>query len=314
MSYYLGIDIGGTNVKVAVVADDGSVKALAKRWWSGGEPSELVSVATELADVVVSEVTEAPVACGVGCAGIVVHGLGVVRRSPNLPTWHDVRLAEMLGERIALPLVIDNDANAAAYAEYLVGAARDATSAVVITLGTGMGAGIILNDSVYRGNQGFAGEIGHTTVDLSGRTPCACGASGCLESLVNAESLVNRALSLIERGASSLLDASAGVLTAQKIGAAAAEGDEVALAAVEGLGRALGVGLANITAMLDPEIIVIGGGVAEVGRPLLDTASDELIKRTLRCREELPRVVPAALGPAAGVAGAALLARDKFLR
>jgi len=105
-----------------------------------------------------------------------------------------------------------------------------------------------------------------------------------------------------------------GVLTAQDIGTAAAGGDKVALAAVDELGRALGVGLANITALLDPEVIVIGGGVAEVGRPLLDIARDELIRRTLRCREELPRVVPAALGPAAGVVGAALLARDEFLR
>jgi glucokinase len=314
VTHYLGIDVGGTNVKAAVVGDDGGVKAFVQRRWSGGEPYELVSVATELADVVVAEVTEGPVACGVGCAGIVAHDLGVVRRSPNLPTWHDVRLAEMLGKQIALPMIIDNDANAAAYAEYLVGAARDATSAVVITLGTGMGAGIILNGSVYHGNHGFAGEIGHTTVDMSSRTPCACGGSGCLEPLVNAESLVSRALSHIERETSSSLGGSTEGLTARDIGVAAAEGDKAALAAVDELGRALGVGLANITALLDPEVIVIGGGVAEVGLLLLDSARNELVRRTSRCRENLPRVAPAVLGPAAGVVGAALLARDEFLR
>jgi glucokinase len=307
VTHYLGIDIGGTNVKAAVIAEDGGVKASEQRRWSGGDAPELVSAAAELADIVVGEIDEAPVACGVGCAGIVAHELGVVRKSPNLSTWHDVKLAEMLGERIALPMIVDNDANAAAYAEYMIGAARGAASAVVITLGTGMGAGIILNGSIYRGKHGFAGEVGHTTVDISSQTPCACGGFGCLEPLVNAGSLVSRVLSRTEGDASE-------PLSARDIGIRAAAGDKAALAAVTELGQALGVGLANITALLDPEIIVIGGGVAEAGQPLLDAAWDELVRRTLRCREDLPRVVPAALGPAAGVVGAALMARDEFMR
>ncbi len=307
MAHYLGIDIGGTNIKAAVIAEDGGVQAFAERRWSGGDPSELVSVAVKLADVVIGQTDGVPIACGVGCAGIVAHKQGIVRRSPNLPTWRDVRLAEILGRKIALPMIVDNDANAAAYAEYMVGAARGATSAVVITLGTGMGAGIVLGGSLYRGKHGFAGEVGHMTVDMSSLTPCACGATGCLEPLVSAGSLVSRVLSGAERD-------EAESLTARDIGTRAAGGDTVALAAVEELGQALGVGLANITALLDPEIIVIGGGVAEAGRPLLDAARDELVRRTSRCREDLPRVVPATLGPAAGVVGAALLARDEFKR
>jgi len=307
VTHYLGIDIGGTNVKAAVIAEDGGVAASEQRRWSGGDAPELVSAAVELADIVVGGIDEAPVACGVGCAGIVAHELGVVRKSPNLSTWHDVKLAEMLGERIALPMIVDNDANAAAYAEYMIGAARGAASAVVITLGTGMGAGIILNGSIYRGKHGFAGEVGHTTVDISSQTPCACGGFGCLEPLVNAGSLVSRVLSRTEGDTPE-------PLSARDIGIRAAAGDKAALAAVTELGQALGVGLANITALLDPEIIVIGGGVAEAGRPLLDAAWDELVRRTLRCREDLPRVVPAALGPAAGVVGAALMARDEFMR
>ena len=307
MTHYLGIDIGGTNVKAAIITEDGSVKASEERRWSGGDSPELVSVATELAAAVIGEVGEAPAACGVGCAGIVAHELGVVRKSPNLSTWHDVKLAEMLGETIALPITVDNDANAAAYAEYMIGAAHGAASAVVITLGTGMGAGIVLDGAIYRGKHGFAGEVGHTTVDISSRTPCACGAFGCLEPLVNAGSLVSRVLSRTETDTPE-------ALSAQDIGTRAALGDTAALAAVTELGQALGVGLANITALLDPEIIVIGGGVAEAGRPLLDAAWDELVRRTSRCRDDLPRVVPAALGSAAGVVGAALMARDEFTR
>jgi glucokinase len=309
----LGIDIGGTNVKAALVSEEGTVAAFALESWSGGPPSDAVAAARRLRDELLrGRPGSRPGVCGAGCAGLVDGVRGVVRMSPNLPSWHDVELARLLTEALGAETVVENDANAAAFAEHAVGAARGATNAAVLTLGTGVGGGLILGGRLYRGSHGFAGEVGHATIDLDGPS-CVCGGAGCFERMVNAEAIVARAREWAARRPSQPGAALAvGPLTAKDVSDAAARGDAAAAGAIEETGRLLGVGLANLVEILDLEIIVVGGGVASAGERLLAPARAEMAARVAGPAWRLPKVVPAELGEMAGVTGAALLARDHF--
>lgn len=307
MALFLGIDIGGTNIKAALVSEDGRARSFASSPWSGGAPSEAVSIAARLlGELGGHDGTDPPVACGAGCAGLVDNGSGTVHLSPNLPEWRDVGLRHMLTEALGLPTVIENDANAAAYAEYVVGAARGAGSAVLVTLGTGVGGGLVIDGRIHRGS-GFAGEVGHATIERDGE-PCACGNTGCLERYVSAGAIVKNARSLLEQGRPSALSGD-GEVTAKSVGEAAGAGDELALEVLAEAGRALGTGLANLTLILAPDVFVIGGGVAAAGEPLLGPAREEMERRAYCAGPSSPRVVLAELGETAGVVGAALLAR-----
>jgi glucokinase len=308
VTLFLGIDIGGTNIKAALVSEDGRARSFVRSPWSGRAPAEAVSVAGRLLEELGSpDGAEPPAGCGAGCAGLVDSRAGTVHLSPNLPEWRDVGLRHMLTEALGLPTVIENDANAAAYAEYVVGAARGVRSAVLITLGTGVGGGLILDGRLHRGS-GFAGEVGHATIERDGE-PCACGNAGCLERYVSAGAIVRSALSLLEQGRPSALSG-AGEVTAEAVGEAACGGDELALEVLAEAGRALGVGLANLALILAPDLFVIGGGVAAAGEPLLGPAREEMERRAYCRGPSTPGVVPAELGETAGVVGAALLARE----
>jgi len=313
LPHCLGIDIGGTNVKAALVSDEGTVAAFLLRAWSGGDPADAVAAAAGLVEELERPGGEArPNACGVGCAGLVDGARGVVRLSPNLPSWRDVELARLLSEALGARTLVENDANAAAYAEHRAGAARGAGNAAVLTIGTGVGGGLILGGRLYRGSHGFAGEVGHATIDLDGPA-CACGGTGCLERLVSADAIVARAAERARGGSSALAAAArAGALTAKDVGEAAAGGDAAALGVMEETGRLLGVGLANLVEILDLEVIVIGGGVASAGESLLSPARTEMAARVAGPPWRLPKVVPALLGETAGVVGAALLAAHHF--
>jgi glucokinase len=310
---YLGVDIGGTNIKVALVSEEGSVLAFRSTPWSGGPASDAVEAISSICQELTAQAPDREVvACGVGSAGLVDTAEGIIQSSPNLPEWRDVQLRRMVSEALGLPTHIENDANAAAYGEFVAGAARGSSNAILLTLGTGIGGGFVFGGELHRGS-GFAGEVGHMTIDLDGEV-CLCGNEGCLERLANADAVVRNARRLLEEGRdSALAGASAGGdLTAGKIGEAAAAGDLVALDALADTGRALGAGLANLVLVLAPDVIVIGGGVAEAGEPLLGPAREEMARRCYVSDASLPRVVRAELGNTAGVVGAALLARDEF--
>lgn len=310
MRAYLGIDIGGTNVKAALVSEDGALLSFDSQPWSGGPACDVVASADSLRASLCGGRPDAEViACGVGSAGLVDPVEGLVRVSPNLPEWRDVELRRMFQEAMGLPVRLENDANAAAYGEYAAGAARGATNAVVLTLGTGIGGGIIIGGSLYRG-RAFAGEVGHMTVDLDG-PPCPCGNRGCLERLASAGAIVRNVRTLLESGRESVLEDGPG-LTAETIGSAAADGDAVAKEALDAAGRALGAGLAILGLVLDPDVIVLGGGVAAAGEPLFGPAREEFASRAYIGGAELTPIVPAVLGNTAGVVGAALLSRDEL--
>jgi glucokinase len=218
----------------------------------------------------------------------------------------------MVSDALGLRTIVDNDANAAVYAEYVLGAARGARCAVMLTLGTGVGGGIVIGGALYRGGHGFAGEIGHMTIDTGGR-PCGCGNEGCLEGVVSGPAIVAAARALLDQGEpSSLAGAGAGeTMSSRDVGDAARAGDRVAALALEAAGRSLGVGLANLVSILDPDVIVVGGGVSAVGEPLLGPARETMRSRMVARGDRIPPVRIAELGELAGVVGAALLARDE---
>ncbi len=311
----LGIDIGGTKVAGGAVAPDGTVLAGARR----ATPGRSVS-GTE--DAIVAVVEELAAACDGAVAGVGIGAAGWFDRdgttvlfSPHL-AWRGTTLRHGLAARLPWPLWVGNDADAAAWAEYRFGAARGADLALVVTLGTGIGGGIVLGGRLWRGSHGVAGEWGHVRVVPDGR-PCPCGNRGCWEQYASGTALGQAAREVARTGdpsAAALLGRVAGepeALTGEVVAAAAAAGDPLAGRLIAEVGTWLGQGIADLAAVLDPEVVVVGGGVSLLGELLLAPARDRL-DRALPGRgfRPGPRLVLAELGPRAGLVGAADLARQ----
>jgi glucokinase len=296
-AYTVGVDVGGTKVAAALVDDAG---AIVRRSRAETESSDYAGMVAGIVSAV-SEVRHGVDVAGVGLAiaGNVAADGSHVLFSPHLPLAGEP-LAQDLRNALGLRVLIDNDANAAAWAEHECGAGRETSEMLFVALGTGLGAGLVLHNELYRGYQGFAGEAGHLTVVIDGRA-CPCGSRGCWERYASGTALVGH---YVERGG----DPEVG---GPGITKAAANGDVLALAALSDVGEWLGRGLASLVAILDPELIVVGGGVSESGELLLEPARRQLAASvTGAARRPLPRVVAAQLGNEAGVVGAAMLARD----
>jgi glucokinase len=231
--------------------------------------------------------------------------------APHLP-WQGEDVRQRLGDRWGAPVVLDNDANCAALAESTYGAARDCRSAVMITMGTGIGGGIVLDGQLVRGANGMAGEFGHMQV-VPGGHPCECGGRGCWEQYSSGNALVRSARELMVEQPSMLTEATGGKaeqVTGPMVSDAAAAGDMVARQAFAAVGEWLGIGVANLVAAFDPEVVVVGGGVSAAGDRLLEPARTSL-RRSLvgAAHRDVPPLVAAVLGPEAGLVGAAELAR-----
>ena len=310
MGVVVGVDVGGTKVLAGVVGADGAIGTLAR----DATPGRQASV-DQLEDALTRAVTAAadgrPLdAVGVAAAGFVT-GSRVVF-APHLP-WRGEDVADRLGTRLGVPVAVDNDATCAARAEATYGAGRGARSMVLVTLGTGIGGALMADGRVWRGAHGLAGEFGHMQVVPDGQ-PCECGRRGCWEQYASGNALVRRARSRIGSEPTVLADLVEGDparLTGPMVTAAAADGDLVARAAFAEIGTWLGVGLANLVAAFDPELVVVGGGVSEAGDRLLDPARDALTRSLVAAEHRaVPPLRAAELGPAAGLIGAADLARD----
>lgn len=311
----LGIDIGGTAIKLAIVWSDGRLgrtDSIRTHADEGPEPAlarllEAVRSLLAQEDLATSEMC----ALGLASAGIVDATENLVLDAPNLRSWQRYPLAQKLGEALGVPAFLENDVNAMAFGEWRCGAGQRTRSLLCLTLGTGVGGGIVLDGHIERGAHGGAGEVGHITLQRDG-PECTCGSTGCLERYVGARWIVERARGYLARDTrpSALRDRPAEELTPRVIGGAAAGGDPIASAVLEETGIWLGVGLASLANVLDPQRIVIGGGIAHAGDVLLEPA-----RRTLRARamtvQRSVDVVPAALGNDAAVVGAALLALER---
>ena len=311
-SVRVGVDIGGTKVLAGVVDDRGRVTRTGHR----ATPGRRV-LARQVEDALIEAVLEAadghPLAgVGVAAAGFVDSAGERVMFAPHLP-WQGEPLRANLADRLGCPVALDNDANCAALAEWTYGAAQGAASALMITMGTGIGGAVLLNGWVLRGANGMAGEFGHMQV-VPGGQPCECGRRGCWEQYSSGNALVRNSRTLMSEQPSVLEEMSGGRpdhVTGPMVTAAAEEGDLVARAAFASVGDWLGIGTANLVAALDPEIVVIGGGVSAAGDRLLDPARASL-RRTLVGAEHrtVPPLAAAWLGPEAGIIGAGLLARS----
>ena len=290
MTLRIGIDIGGTKVLAGVV-EGGHVLRVAMAE-TPGRAVPVSEVERVLADVVRRVADGDPVAAvGLAAAGFVDETRHRVAFAPHLP-WRGDDVVTRLSEQLGCPVALDNDANCAALAESRLGAARGAGSALLVTLGTGIGGAVLHRGEVWRGAGGMAGEFGHAQVVPGGR-PCECGQVGCWEQYCSGNAL--------RRAAPGFVDGPA-------VTAAAHAGDPTALAAYAEIGGWLGIGLANLVAALDPELIVIGGGVSAAGDLLLDPAREMLATRLVGGPfRTIPSVVAATLGPRAGMIGATLL-------
>jgi glucokinase len=307
----IGVDVGGTKVEALLVevGDEAHVVDQA-RVETPALDAQAILVAMVGTVTTLRRQGRPVAAVGVGAAGMV--GVdGMVLFAPNV-AWADYPLGRLLGERVDLPVVVDNDANAAAWGEYRFGAGRGATGLLMVTVGTGIGGGIVIDGELFRGANGLAAEIGHVIVDPAGPR-CGCGNVGCWEQVASGRALERLGRVAAGRHPDSLMVALAGgdpaAVHGTTVTAAAREGDPAALEVMAEVGRRLGEGIAGLVNVLDPELVVVGGGALEAGDLLLAPAR-EAFARTLEAAGHRPAVplLPAALGNAAGAVGAADLA------
>jgi glucokinase len=311
MGLAVGIDIGGTKIAGGVVDERGKILATARR---ESPATDTDAIERDVEDLVAElRADHDVVAVGVGAAGFVDSKRSTVLFAPNL-AWRDEPLRSDLEKRIDLPVVVENDANAAAWGEFTFGAGEDVQDTLLVTVGTGVGGGIVLNGQLHRGAFGVAAEIGHMRVVPDGRI-CGCGNRGCWEQYASGSALVRDTKEQARQGsliARSLVDRAGGVdeITGPLITEAARDGDSFAQEQLASLGKWLGEGIASLTAVLDPAVVVIGGGVSEAGELLLEPVRAHF-KANLTGRHYRPEleVRAALLGNKAGMIGAADLAR-----
>ena len=295
--YTIGLDLGGTDLKAGLVSGRGEVTHFQRL---PARASEHADAPLEVIAQAVAELRRAaagPVAgIGLGCPGVIDPASGaLVGRTPHLPHWNSLPLRALLLERLGGSLVVENDANLAALAEHRAGAAWGARVSLTVTVGTGIGCGVIVEGRVLRGAHGGAGELGHLPLD--GRFPCRCGVPGCVEPECSGSGLVARAA-----------EAGLAVPDAAAVFAAAGAGDPRATRLIERMTDRLGALIAAAVQMLDPEIVVVGGGVSNSGEALLVPLRAAVTRYALGSLRGGVRIVGAALGERAGVVGAGLAA------
>lgn len=328
MKYSIGIDLGGTDIKAGLVSATGDIACrlvLPTRVDAG--PKAIAARIAKAVRQVIAQAEQVNVRCtiagspedtniigiGLGAPGLIIAGTGTVHFSPNFPGWADIPLVDYVSTELAelqIPIFMDNDVNAMTLGELRHGAGVGYRNIVALTLGTGVGGGVVIDGQVYHGSMNTAGELGHTVVEPNGRY-CGCGNQGCLEAYAGAKNIVERIQQKIETGLSTILDSGVeekSILTPRRIAEAAQAGDKVAMEIFAETGQYIGIALTSIAHILNPEIAIIGGGIAAAGEKLLfEPIRAEFVKRTMDIPAHM-EIVQAALGNDAGIVGAAMLA------
>jgi glucokinase len=310
----IGVDLGGTKMLVGVLSD--TERLYEQREASTGQTED------ELVELLVREVEEARearpdvAAVGLGIPATIDHDRGVAVAAVNLPL-SDLPIREIVGERVGLPVFVDNDGNVAALAEYLYGAAQGKPDIVMLTVGTGIGGGLILGGEIYRGSSGAGAELGHVVIQVDG-PPCQgnCPNHGCVESLASGTALGREARAAAESSADSALGkvlAEGREVDGRAVTEAALAGDETAIGVFDLIGSRLGVACSSFANIFQPAAIVVGGGVIAAGDLLLEPARRELRERALNPMNRTP-ILEATLGNDAGMIGAAALARTELAK
>ncbi len=322
--WILALDVGGTNMVAALIHEDGGdpVGLRTRSTPADQGPAALADAAVDLLAQVRTVGTSGGIAAnqivgvGVGVPGAVDAVRGIVFLAPNLG-WRDVPIRDLLQDRLELPVVVDNDANCAALGEWWTGAGRGSRLLVTATLGTGIGGGIVRDGRVLRGVSGAAGEIGHMVVQVVGGRACSCGSDGCLEAYASGTAIRARAREALADGTPSRIQeiVQGGVerVTAQEVAQAAREGDELALRLIRETASFLGAGLASLVNILNPDRIVLAGGVMQAGDLLLLPVREEVRRRAFEASSEACVIAAAREPETAGVRGAALTFRREVL-
>jgi glucokinase len=304
------VDLGGTHLRTALVDEAGNIHKQTKQETPKGDSAEGVVAALVEAARNWDSYKQAVVAASIMVPGAVDCDKAVVLQAPNLPSLVDYALKAELEKRLGWPVFLENDANAAAVGEMWLGAARGCRDVVSVTLGTGVGGGVILDGKLWRGSHGSAGEIGHTTVDPFSGLKCKCGNTGCLELFASATAIVRMTReSLVSFAGSSLKSEG---LTAEKVYEAGRDGDELALAVFKRFGMYLGIGLANLINLIDPQIIVIAGGAVNGWDLFAEEMYRQVEERAFRTTAQQVKIARAECGDNAGLLGAARLARNSL--
>ncbi len=310
----LGIDLGGTKILTAVVNPQGKILAQNYCPTPAQDYPALVQAILKSANRALKQAgigANGLTAVGIGAAGLSDPETGILFTSPNLPQCRDVPLGDDIAQGLGVKTFLTNDANAAALGEFYFGAGRGAHNFIYITISTGIGGGIIIDDRLYTGATGTAGEVGHMTIDADG-PPCRCGNKGCWEALASGSALAKEARRKISQGAqTAILDYADGDIdkvTAETVQQAAEQGDALAEELIARTGYYFGIGLANLINIFNPELIVIGGGLSNMGDRLLKPAFRMAEERSFRQTCQKVRLARAELGPNSGVLGAAAYA------
>jgi len=312
--FFIGIDIGGTNIQAGVVGASGKImqRKSGPTLVHEGKNRVIERICNFITELIENIGSGSVIGIGIGSAGVIDIERGVVVTSPNFPDWKDVPLKEIISSRYGITTVLDNDANVVVYGEYLVGAARGASSLIGLTLGTGVGGAIILDGNIWHGCEGMAGEIGHITVVPDG-PECVCGNFGCLEAYASATAIVKHTLERLSNTSqgpilrSSLLKDFSD-LTSTKIYEAALLGDGLAKEVFAEAGMYLGIALGSLINIFNPEQVVIGGGVINAWDFFYSSLREEVNKRAFARPAKRVDILPAVLGEDAGIIGAAGLA------
>ncbi len=307
----LAADLGGTNLRMAAIDRDGQILYQTRRETPREESAEqIVSVILDAAKECLLNIDEQVSAIAAAVPAIINFEKGITLKLPNIPALNGFHLSEALESELNLPCILENDANAAAIGESWLGASKDCRHSIFVTLGTGVGGGIIIDGRILRGAIGSAGEIGHICVEPSG-APCGCGSRGCVEQYASATAVVRLARKFTKQFPESGLLEKAN-LSSLEIYEAGVKGDELALEVFRQQGFYLGIMLAGLINVLNPEIIVIGGGAAAGWDLFVPQVIAEIRERAYREPSEIVRIVRANLGDDAGILGAARLAFEKI--
>ncbi len=312
---YAGIDIGGTNIKYGLVDPKGKVLFREQRPTmadKGADP--LMHLVANLSEGLLYHAAEEEYDVrwlGVGTPGAVEAKTGkVIGVSPNISGWKGMEIGQILKDRLNLPVLVDNDVNAMALAESRFGAAMGYKSVLCVAVGTGVGGGIIFDGRLWRGATHSAGEIGHITINPNG-PQCRCGAKGCVEAYCNSQAIIRRAIDKLNNGLTpafeEVLEGPLSGLTIKKLFAAARKGDSVAIDVIQESADYLAIGIANAVNILNPEIVVIGGGVADGGAGFVEAVATEVRKKAVGPSGTDLRITKATLGNDAGFIGASIL-------
>lgn len=309
--YAIGVDLGGTNIKIGIVSDKGKlVKSISIKTDADCGPKSVIANIIKGIETILIKNKLKIQGIGIGCPGVVSIKKGIIENAPNLPGWKNVKLGPIIKQKFGYKVHLENDANAAAIGELIFGSGKKFDSFVMVTLGTGVGGGIVFNKKIFRGEFGAAGEIGHISINVNG-PKCNCGSTGCIEAYAGNSYLKEQIRSELKDYPDSkvwkLIQNDLSKISPRIIQAASEQKDAYSKFVIERMGKQLGAALASVSNLLDISTFIVGGGVAGFGKPLFDSVRNTISERVLLPLRQRVLVIPAKLQNEAGIKGASSL-------